>query len=328
MQDMGVNFVRQLSQRLQKSKATLNQVFQDIPSKNRDDVDSKLMASGVIEIFNYLIPILEKGDLSDPCFNEHEVAKGLYSLANICSYWSDAGNPNWWTYIATASQTAGCVLDIVSQTCNQSEQEQWNEYVQAQFTLIEGWLSWIMDLVPGESLPPTPEGSKPVSLTDLELKLDVTKKFYKFEGIPSQLQAGSVPFTPTFSKDKIRILIEQPYPIPYGQPTLIALLVTGFIDLSQMRDGDVVTITTRVGRLDVALTSPFAYSNWRVKTYTGQQMIGMKHFQDFADIQEIPADGVEVLICQSASADDFKTSIQIPFWFVIESTTVPNYTVQ
>jgi len=106
------------------------------------------------------------------------------------------------------------------------------------------------------------------------------------------------------------------------------MLTTGFIDLRFMRNYDVVTITTKL----LEVTAAIRVDNWiiwRVKTFTGQQADGIKHFQDFADILEVPGDGVEILMGQSASASDFdpKALIEIPYQFVVESITEPQFTV-
>src|SRR6185295_8435530 len=117
--------------------------------------------------------------------------------------------------------------------------------------------------------PPVPKDETPTSLTALRKLLEVAKKFYKFEGS----------FTPTFEKDKqlIRIgpLATSSLPTPP-----VPILVTGLIDLGGMQDYDVVTITTKVLE---PKPSP-QYVIWRVKTFTGHQSSGIKHFQDFADL--------------------------------------------
>jgi len=161
-------------------------------------------------------------------------------------------------------------------------------------------LDFIMDLPSGREVPTTPPDSQPVSLTDLEKKLDVTKKFYKFEGI----------FKPTFQADKILIAIKTGSGVP--------MLTTGFVDLRFMRNHDVVTITTKV--LEELI--PLKLVNWiiwRVKTFTGQQ----------ADVLELPGDGIEILIGQSASASNFDPTglIEIPYQFVVESITKPEFTI-
>jgi hypothetical protein len=173
-------------------------------------------------------------------------------------------------------------------------------------------LSYIMDLPEGADIPETPPDTKPVSLTTLEKMLEVAKKFYKFEGT----------FVPTFEKDKqlIRMgpLETATMPVPP-----VPLLVTGFIDLGGMQQNDVVTITTKV----LEPTPTPRYVVWRVKTFTGVQVSGMKHFQDFADLLEVPGDGVEILIAQSASENAFNPStlLSIPYQFLIESTTLPDF---
>ena len=159
-------------------------------------------------------------------------------------------------------------------------------------------------------MPATPPDSQPVSLTDLEKKLDVTRKFYKFEGI----------FKPTFQADKILIAIKTGSGVP--------MLTTGFVDLRFMRNHDVVTIITKVLEEFIPLKL-VNWVIWRVKTFTGQQADGIKHFQEFADVLELPGDGVEILIGQSASASNFDPAdlIEIPYQFVVESITKPEFTV-
>ena len=150
--------------------------------------------------------------------------------------------------------------------------------------------------------------------------LEVCKKFYKFEGC----------FTPTFKKDKQLIRIGPTTTMPIPNPP-IPLLVTGFIDLGAMQDNDVVTITTKV--LEPPCSTPGGtggsprYVIWRVKTFTGHQSSGMKHFQEFADLLEVPGDGVELLIAQSASSHNFDTAflLTIPYQFLVESTIAPQF---
>jgi len=181
--------------------------------------------------------------------------------------------------------------------------------MEQQIVLLDQKISYIMDLPAGGVIPVTPPDTQPVSLTALEKMLEVCKKFYKFEGS----------FTPTFEKDKRLIRIG---PLVASSPP-IPILVTGFIDLGGMQEHDVVTITTKVLE-----PSPVArYVIWRVKTYTGPQSSGMKHFQDFADLLEVPGDGVEVLIAQSASSHNFDRAflLTIPYQFLIESTVEPAF---
>jgi hypothetical protein len=152
--------------------------------------------------------------------------------------------------------------------------------------------------------------------------LEVTIKFYKFEGC----------FTPTFQKDKQLITIG---PLAFSPPP-IPIKVTGFVDLSGMRCNDVVTITTKVlepGCPSDSTTSPQGgtYKIWRTKVFCGaQQCEGLKHFVDFAGLLEVPGDGVQLLICQSASESSFHPGdlLTIPYQFLAESTTQPAFTVQ
>jgi hypothetical protein len=179
---------------------------------------------------------------------------------------------------------------------------------------LEQKIDFIMDLPPGVDVPPVPKNETPTSLTMLRKLLEVAKKFYKFEGF----------FKPTFRKDKQLIRIG-----PLATSTLpsppVPILVTGLIDLSGMQNHDVVTITTKV----LEPTPSPQYVIWRVKTFTGPQSSGIKHFQDFADLLEVPGDGVEVLIAQSASAHNFDPAflLTIPYQFLVETTVLPDFNV-
>jgi hypothetical protein len=120
---------------------------------------------------------------------------------------------------------------------------------------------------------------------------------------------------------------------PIANPP-IPLLVTGFVDLGGMQDNDVVTITTKVLQPPCpseppTQSGPARYIIWRVRTFTGRQSSGMKHFQDFADLLEVPGDGVELLIAQSASSHNFDRAslLTIPYQFLIESTVAPQFSV-
>ncbi len=313
-----VQILNGLSAATKKSILDFANTVESLSEKDRERLLSPLEKSGVVNAMKLLIPLLELGDATDPGFLEHETAKTLYAAANILSWWAGYyGDPAGYGLVLSASITEGAalLLDIASQLSAQAQNEQMQETINTmenQILLLDQKISYIMDLPDGTPVPRTPPDTKPVSLTILEKMLEVCKKFYKFEDS----------FTPTFAKDKqlIRIgpLATAPLPIPP-----IPLLVTGFIDLGAMQNNDVVTITTKV--LEPA-PSPH-YVIWRVKTFTGQQSSGMKHFQDFSDLLEVPGDGVEVLIAQSASSHNFDPNflLTIPYQFLIESTVVPQF---
>jgi len=292
-----VKLLHELAAAIQKSKTDFAKTVQGLPEKDRETIISSLVNSGFVDTMNLLIPILEMGDLLDPGFLLHEVAKICYAFANIAS-WAAGGVG---VGIASLLEVVGLWADIAAQTLDQDANEQ-----------MEHKINYIMDLPDGVPVPDVPPDTKPVSLTALEKMLEVCKKFYKFEGS----------FTPTFAKDKQLIRIG-----PLATSTLptppIPLLVTGFIDLGGMQEYDVVTITTKV----LEPTPSPSYVIWRVKTFTGRQSSGMKHFQDFTDLLEVPGDGVELLIAQSASSHNFDPNflLTIPYQFLVESTILPQF---
>jgi|GEM_PF-2854854 len=304
-----VGFLHGLSAAAQKSRVDFIEAVQALPAKDREEFLSALEKSGVINIMNLLIPLGTSGDAwNDPGFFTHELSKTLYASANICSWWGGYyGKPGGFGLVLAASIIEGVALiaDIASQVSAQNASDQ-------QAAIMTQKINYIMDLPDGVDVPTVPKDTKPVSLTTLEKMLEVCKKFYKFEGA----------FTPTFAKDKQLIRIG---PLATSQlPTPpIPLLVTGFIDLSGMQNHDVVTITTKV----LEPTPTPSYVIWRVKTFTGHQSSGMKHFQDFSDLLEVPGDGVEVLIAQSASSHNFDPNflLTIPYQFLVESTVLPQF---
>jgi hypothetical protein len=318
-----------LSIAARKSISDFTENLQSLSETDRETILSTLEKSGVVNTMSLLIPPLEMGHaaapasgilppLSDTCFWEHEAAKIFYAAANISEYvWPVAAGmklPNW---VAAGLETLGLIADIAAQACSQLAADAADVKLNAMedaVVRIEQKINYIMDLPDGVATPTVPKDTQPVSLTALEKMLEVTKKFYKFEDI----------FKPTFQKDKQLIMIAPPATAP-PPPLPIPLLVTGFIDLGAMQDNDVVTITTKVLE---PIPSPH-YVIWRVKTFTGHQSHGLKHFEDFADLLEVPGDGVEVLIAQSASAHNFDPAfpLTIPYQFLVESTALPQFIV-
>jgi hypothetical protein len=301
-----VQILHGLSAATKKGISDFANTVQRLSEEDRERLLSPLENSGVVNTMELLIPLLELGDATDPGFLAGETAKILYAVANITD-WAASTFPYTPPYtqivIGVASALEGLALhyDLSSQLSGQAANE-----------AMEHKINYIMDLPDGVDVPTVPQDTKPVSLTTLEKMLEVCKKFYKFEGA----------FTPTFVKDKQLIRIG---PLATSQlPTPpIPLLVTGFIDLSGMQNHDVVTITTKV----LEPTPTPSYVIWRVKTFTGHQSSGMKHFQDFSDLLEVPGDGVEVLIAQSASSHNFDPNflLTIPYQFLVESTVLPQF---
>ena len=324
-----VEFLHGLSATAQKSQAAVREAVQSLPVKDREEMLSSLEKSGVVDIMNLLIPLYTSGDAwNDPGFSLHEASKTLYATANISSWWAGYfGSLNTFpttalvlTSVASAAETAGLLTDIASQVKaqNASDTAQANiDSMELAVERMEQKINYIMDLPDGAPIPTTPPDTKPVSLTALEKMLEVTMKFFKFEGC----------FTPTFGKDKQLIRIG---PLAASFPP-IPLLVTGFVDLGGMQDNDVVTITTKVLEPPCAKATPpgsgGSYVIWRTKIFTGRQCSGLKSFEDIADLLEVPGDGVELLICQSASAHSFDSAflLTIPYQFLVQSTVAPAF---
>lgn len=177
-------------------------------------------------------------------------------------------------------------------------------------TDIEKKLDFIMNCPPdpglGQCVVPAPSPGtkgKPESLTDLEVKLDQTKKFFIVEAT----------FCPV------------PLPIPQGLTVPINMPdggdVTGYADLSNLVGrsvGDVVTITVKVKVGNDLKT-------WSTATFKGEQDKGLKHVRDFADgLDAIPGKFVEIEVNQSASANaNTQTCVPIPLQFIVEARQQP-----
>jgi len=307
-----IELLHGLSASVQKSISDFAKTTQGLSKKERDEILSSFEKSGVVNTMSLLIPLLKMGDATDPCFLVHEASKTLYAAAAI-----DGLAPKPLHYLGMILEGAALALDLTSQVCAQSASELAEQNINLMEDAVkrlEQKIDYIMDLPDGAAIPTVPPGTKPVSLTALEKMLEVAKKFYKFEGS----------FMPTFQKDKQLIRIG-PLATAVMPTPPIPLLVTGFIDLGAMQHNDVVTITTKVLE-----PKPFPhYVIWRVKTFTGNQSSGMIHFQDFADLLEVPGDGVEVLIAQSASSHNFDKAflLTIPYQFLVETTVLPEFDV-
>src|SRR5947209_8694515 len=316
-----------LSKVAEQSAADFAQTIQSLPKKERDSYVSALEKSGVTTTAQFLTPALRSAGILDNCLALAEAAKVAKTTADIFEVWSPEMKPVWIKIVITALDGAALAADIAAQICEDKHAQELEHKIDFIMDLPDGAdvpsvpadetptsltavrkllqdleqkINFIMDLPPGVAVPPVPLDEKPTSLTTLRKLLEVTKKFYKFEGF----------FRPTFRKDKQLIRIG-----PLATSTLpsppVPILVTGLIDLSGMQNHDVVTITTKV----LEPTPSPQYVIWRVKTFTGPQSSGIKHFQDFADLLEVPGDGVEILIAQSASSRNFDPAflLTIPY---------------
>jgi len=300
----------ELAEMTRKLASDCTRAIETSPKKEREELLSGLEKSRVVNVASVVTPVFEKASLFDDCLALHEYAKVLAAQADIADIFEAK-------LLAALLTTAALIVDIAAQECDErhaEEEEEKLEEMEETVKRLEEKIDYIMDLPPGGVVPPVPKDETPTSLTTLRKLLEVAKKFYKFEGA----------FEPTFTKDKQLIRIGPLASVPISVPP-IPILVTGFIDLGGMEDYDVVTITTKV--LEPS-PSPH-YAIWRVKTFTGRQSSGLKHFQDFADLLEVPGDGVEVLIAQSASAHNFDPAflLTIPYQFLVETTVLPQFNV-
>lgn len=330
-----------LSRSARQSASDFTKALRSAPKGKRDEMLQALDRAGVTNNAKLLTTASKTAGILDNCLALAETAKAAALAADIFEIWSPEVKPIWIRIVLTALDAVATAADIAAQICEDKEAkllEQKIDFIMdlpdgvdvpsvpADETptsltmvrkLLEGLqqkIDFIMDLSPGVAVPPVPVHEIPTSLTMLRKLLEVTKKFYKFEGF----------FTPTFTKDKQLIRIG-----PLATSTLpsppVPILVTGLIDLSGMQNHDVVTITTKV----LEPTPSPQYVIWRVKTFTGPQSSGIKHFQDFADLLEVPGDGVEVLIAQSASSHNFDPAflLTIPYQFLVETTVLPDFNV-
>ncbi len=89
--------------------------------------------------------------------------------------------------------------------------------------------------------------------------------------------------------------------------------LAGWIDLSELGAGDVVTVSLFVilpgGRRTL----------YRAETYAGAADAGLKSLQDVIGPTIIVGDAVDVEIRQTASTSNFATGMAIPYQFVVES---------
>jgi predicted transcriptional regulator len=90
--------------------------------------------------------------------------------------------------------------------------------------------------------------------------------------------------------------------------------LSGWIDLTDIRQGDEVTVTLLVSVAD----GPFR--TWSTTVFQGLQTRGLKHFTEFADkLEQVVGTDVKIRIAQTKSGDAYATPIPIYYQFVVES---------
>jgi hypothetical protein len=168
-------------------------------------------------------------------------------------------------------------------------------------TQIGKKLDFIMDLPKGKPIPPVPPGVKPVSLTQINRKLEGMKKiFVAEEGVFAAASPG----------DARVINISA----PSGSFPRLAFDLSGWIDLTRMRNGDEVTV-----KLEVAMPGG-GLALFTETRFADAQSKGLKHFRDFADgVQGVVGTRVRITIKQASSVDNFLSPVNVPFLFVVES---------
>ncbi len=96
--------------------------------------------------------------------------------------------------------------------------------------------------------------------------------------------------------------------------TTAAFDLAGWIDLTELRDGDAVTVTVEVS------VGGGPFRTWSTTTFSDRQARGLKYFTEFASgLPQVVGTNVRVTIAQGASADDFATPIPIYYQFIVES---------
>ena len=90
--------------------------------------------------------------------------------------------------------------------------------------------------------------------------------------------------------------------------------LAGWIDLTELRNGDEVTIIVEVSVADGPLRT------WSTTVFSGVQARGLKFFTEFADgLEQVVGTDVKITIAQTASADGYATAVPIYYQFVVES---------
>lgn len=90
--------------------------------------------------------------------------------------------------------------------------------------------------------------------------------------------------------------------------------LAGWIDLTELRQGDEVSVMVEVSVAD----GPFR--TWSTTVFQGVQTRGLKYFTEFADgLEQVVGTDVKIIIAQTASADAYATPIPIYYQFIVES---------
>ncbi|MEW6037542.1 MAG: hypothetical protein AB1648_04750 [Pseudomonadota bacterium] len=199
--------------------------------------------------------------------------------------------------------------------------------------LIEG-LAFAVDLPPGQNFPPRPPVGTPVSLTDIEKKLDFIMDFEPGEGrVIPPVPPGVKPVSLTMLNGTVKkIYVVQEGVFAAGSPADSQVIqvraqpapptvnlspafdLSGWLDLSEMRDGDLVTVA-----VDVQFAGRPAV-RFRQTTFGDRQPLPLKHFRDFADgVQQVVGTSVDISLTQRQSADGFATPVNLAYQFIVES---------
>jgi hypothetical protein len=96
--------------------------------------------------------------------------------------------------------------------------------------------------------------------------------------------------------------------------TTAAFDLSGWIDLSELRDGDAVAVTVEVA------VGGGPFRTWSTTTFSDHQDRGLKYFTGFAaGLEQVVGTNVRITIAQTASADGFATPVSIYYQFIVES---------
>ena len=140
--------------------------------------------------------------------------------------------------------------------------------------------------------PVTPPGSPCCETTTRLLRL--TKKIYVYD-------EGT--FRATGGDDREEIRVET-----------AAFDLAGWLDLSELRDGDEVVVTVAVS------VDGGPHRTWSRTVFRDAQERGLKYFTEFANgLQEVVGDDILVTLAQPRSADGWKTPVGVGYQFVVES---------
>ena len=199
--------------------------------------------------------------------------------------------------------------------------------------LIEG-LAYAIDLPAGLPFPPRPPAGTPVSLTDLERKLDFIMDFEPGEGreippvppgvAPVSLtmingtvkkiyvaREGTFAAAATGDSETIEVRSQAAPPTVSVTP---AFDLSGWLDLSELRDGDTVSV-----RVDAEFAGR-PRVRFAETSFSDVQPSPLKHWRDFAGgVEQVVGTSVDVTLAQAQSADGFATPVTIGYQFIVES---------